>query len=103
MSNFTRVDYTKYGGKLSSAYYNEATLEAWDVYTREPVAITQDPTTGVFTEWVPTPKPKETQPPQQGTRQIQLKPVISFWQIIPVGLFGLACIWLELASKSFSK
>jgi len=103
MSNFGRVDYIKYGGKQSSAYYNERTLEAWDVYSREPVAITQDPTTGVFSEWVPTPKPKEMQSPQRETRQVALRPLVTPWQIIPIGLFGLACIWLELASKSFGK
>ena len=100
MSNFRRVDYISFGGKPSSAYYNERTLEAWDVFTRLQVAIVQDPKTGVFSELVPTTKPKESQSPQRGARQVALKPLVNPLQIIPIGLFGLACIWLELASQS---
>lgn len=100
MPSYQRVDYTTAEGKQSAAYYDVKTQDAWNVFTREPVALTQDPTTNRYSEWVPTPRTVEPREPLRHARErptrVTVSPIISPLMIIPAGLFGLGMIWLEL-------
>lgn len=98
MPSYQRVDYTTAEGKQSAAYWDAKTQDAWNVFTREPVAITQDPVTHKFSEWVPTPSnvPSTSKQPKQRPIPVTVAPIVTPWMIIPAGLFGLGMIWLEL-------
>ena len=95
---YERVDYTTSEGKQSAAYYDKQSQNAWNVFTREPVALTQDPVTNRYSEWVPIPASAHVA--NQATRAkplpVTVRPIIHPIMIIPAGLFGLGMIWLEL-------
>lgn len=106
-NNFARINYTKLDGKPSSAYHNPVGNLAYDVYTRMPVNLTRR--SGEWAEFDPaeeraiheakekieTKKTKISQQRQQKRpQQVVLKAQYTLWQIIPVGLFALAMIWL---------
>jgi hypothetical protein len=94
---YERVDYTTSEGKQSAAYYDAKSQDAWNVFTRLPVALTQDPVTNKFSEWVPTPiSSQDHVSRQQRPIPVTVRPIISPLMIIPAGLFGLGMIWLEL-------
>lgn len=95
---YERVSYTTLTGKQSSAYYDAKSLEAWDVFSRMPLALIQDPVTNLFSEWEPK-KAKSSvgnEPNKVRGTTVTVRPLISPLMIIPTGLFGLACVWLEL-------
>jgi len=96
MVNYTRVDYTKTDGKPSSAYYDVEAKTGFDVYTREPVTLIQDQL-WQYHEYntVEASKPVKTRADAK-PKPVTLRASYSLWQVIPVGLFGLACIWLQL-------
>jgi hypothetical protein len=107
--SYERIDYTTHKGLKSSAYYDRPTQQAWDVFTQNPVAVTQNPLTNLYSEWVPTPVPAVravSAAPVKPERVVKptrvvLQPYVAPWQIIPVGLFGLAMIWLELTFSRY--
>jgi hypothetical protein len=111
--SYSRVDYNTLAGKPSSAYYDHPTRQAWDVFTMAPVALVQDPTTHLYSEWIPTPVPAVAHVANAATRgtggradrvqQVTIKPNVSPWMIVPTGLFGLACIWMEITFHLFRK
>ena len=99
---YQRVDYTTHKGAKSSAYYDELTQSAYDVFTQHAVAITQNPVTGLYSEWVPTPVRAQDHVANK-VQQITIKPNVSPWMIVPTGLFGIGCIWLEMTFHLFRK
>ena len=96
--SYQRTDYTTTEGKKSSAYYEPLTMDAWDVFSRVPVALVADPVTGAFSEWEPPAPVKAVKAPSERTKPlpVTIRPFIHPLMIIPAGLFGLFCIWAEL-------
>ena len=98
---YERVDYTTSEGKQSAAYYDAKSQNAWNVFTREPVALTQDPATNRYSEWVPTPASahvanQATRSPRERALPVVVRPIVTPLMIVPAALFGLGMIWLEL-------
>ena len=99
--SYQRTDYTTSEGKKSAAYYEPLTMDAWDVFTRVPVALIKDTVTGLFSERAPVAPVPPVKTPSERTRApvpVTIRPVIHPLMIIPVGLFGLFCIWAELTN-----
>lgn len=89
---YGRVNYTTRLGKLSSAYLEPLTGDAWDVYSREPVLLVQDLDKS-YRETVPLPAISHI---ANQSNNVILKPQVSLLMLIPVIFFGLGMLWLSL-------
>lgn len=104
---FTTVDYTTAEGKPSRAYVKIGTREAYDTFTRMPVNVVNvgngwreyaEPEKQAKPVTESVPEQKQEQAPQRKKRiqpqHIVLVPLIAWWQVPAVAVFGLLMMWL---------
>ena len=99
--SYQRTDYTTKDGKKSAAYYEPLTGDAWDVFTRAPVALVAD-VGDTFVEWVP-PAPVPAVKPSPGRTRaeekpllVTLRPRITAWSLVPMLGACVGIVWLYL-------
>ena len=90
--SYQRVNYVTDKGAQSSAYYEPITGDGWDVYTRAPVELILDSTTGLYSEWVP---PVQIRRNADKPKPVIIKPYVTVWMLIPVGFFAVGMFWLS--------
>ena len=93
--SYQRIDYTTRKGDLSSAYWEPVTGDAWDVFSRMPVAIAGD--VGSYSERLLESPPIPARGHVANRSQpvaVTVRPYISVWMLVPVILFAIGMLWM---------